>query len=210
MKNDYKFNEKWFSDVQGGWDQVFNWYCNKEKREVKNVLEVGCYEGMASIYLAEHYLKDGANYTVVDTFEGSKDESGMSDTNQHFAIQDDFIYDNFIHNTGFFPNINYTVKRGLSQHILPTLEQENNKYDFIYIDGSHKSSDTFIDAYYSHKMLKPEGIIIFDDFLWSDPLQKDDIDHAPKLGIDVFQLIWGHEYKQLLSGYQLGFIKLAP
>jgi hypothetical protein len=208
MKNDYKFNEKWFQDVKGGWDQCFDWYVNKQEREVRDVLEVGCYEGMASIYLAENYLKDGANYTVVDTFKGSEDESGMFDTNQGLK-QDDFIYNNFIHNTGFFPNINYTVKRGISQHILPTLQAEGKMYDFIYIDGSHKSSDTFVDAYWAHKMLKQEGIIIYDDYSWNDPTKKDDIDHAPKLGIDVWQLIYGHEYRQLLSGYQLGFIKLA-
>ena len=80
-------------------------------------------------------------------------------------------------------------------------------YDFIYIDGSHKSSDTFVDAYWAHKMLKQEGIIIYDDYSWNDPTKKDDIDHAPKLGIDVWQLMYGHEYRQLLSGYQLGFIK---
>ena len=57
MKNDYKFNEKWFQDVKGGWDQCFDWYVNKQEREVRDVLEVGCYEGMASIYLAENYLK---------------------------------------------------------------------------------------------------------------------------------------------------------
>ena len=36
-------------------------------------------------------------------------------------------------------------------------------YDFIYVDGSHNGEDVIVDAIESFKILKTNGIMIFDD-----------------------------------------------
>jgi predicted O-methyltransferase YrrM len=37
-------------------------------------------------------------------------------------------------------------------------------FDFIYVDGSHQTADVLLDACLSFKLVKPGGIILFDDY----------------------------------------------
>ena len=44
---------------------------------------------------------------------------------------------------------------------------ESEKFDLIYIDGSHHSDDVMLDAIRAFQMLKVNGLIIFDDYFWN-------------------------------------------
>lgn len=198
----YKFTEEWFDPMIPAWEQVFEQY---EKEKIKNVLEVGCYEGRATIFLCEQILQKGVNYDIVDTFGGTLEESGMEGTAERL-LTDNFIENNFQHNISFHPEINFNINKGYSQHILPTLVKQNKQYDFIYVDASHRADDTFVDAYYAHKMLKPGGLIIFDDFGWKDP-NAPHIVSSPELGIRMFFSMYDNLYTPIMQGYQIGAIK---
>lgn len=199
-----KYTEKWFDHMIPLWDQLFT--KTAEDITIKNALEIGCYEGRATSFVCEKYLQKGTNYDVIDTFRGSLEESGMVDTEGKFKENESFIEDNFKHNISFYPDINFTINKGFSQYILPQLENKGNKYDFIYIDASHKTDDTFVDAYYAHKMLNPKGLLIFDDYGWKDPNRPHVLD-SPKLGIDVFFTLYSDFYNVIYSGYQVIAIK---
>lgn len=205
MINNYKFTTNWFDAVSPGWDKLFDWYINQQENTIETILEIGCFEGKASTYMAEKWIKDGAQYHVVDTFGGSPEETGMGETMEKLK-ESDFIFDNFKHNTSFFPNIKWKIKRSISQYILPVLERKGYKYDFIYVDASHMADDTFVDAYWAHRMLKPGGIIIFDDFGWSDPNRKG-MNDSPKFGIQSFVTLYEEEYDVVLNNYQVGLVK---
>lgn len=198
----YKFTEKWFDNMIPMWEQVFEKYPN-----IESVLEVGCFEGRATVWLCENVLNDKDKkytYDVVDTFGGSLNESGMRKVKENLE-KNDFIWDNFTHNISFFPHINFNLNRGFSQKILPTMEGEE-KYDFIYIDASHRADDTLVDAYYAKNMLKKGGILIFDDYGWKDPKNLHP-SNSPELGINVFNTIYDNEFQVLFKGYQVGFLK---
>jgi hypothetical protein len=200
---DQKYTEKWFDGMIPTWTKVFSEFI--DSTNIKNVLEIGCYEGRATSFVCEKYLQKDTNYDIVDTFRGSIEESGMSRTAKRLS-EDDFIYNNFIHNISFYPDINFNINKGFSQYILPDLEKKGNKYDFIYIDASHRSDDTFIDAYYAHKMLNSKGLLIFDDFEWQDPKQPNLVD-SPKFGIRSFYTMYEDLYDVIFKGYQLVLIK---
>tara|TARA_Y100000385_G_C12795409_1_gene509486 strand:+ start:74 stop:697 length:624 start_codon:yes stop_codon:yes gene_type:complete len=197
------FTESWFDAMIPLWDSIFTQHI--APIGVKNVLEIGCYEGRATSFVCEKYLQKGTNYDVVDTFGGSLEETGMERTAKGL-LENDFIYDNFNHNISFYPDISFNIDRGFSQYILPKLEKQGNKYDFIYIDASHRADDTFMDAYYSHKMLNSKGLLIFDDFGWKDPNQPHKI-NSPQLGIEVFFTMYGDLYDLVYQGYQIAAIK---
>lgn len=200
---DQKYTEKWFDPMIPIWSKLFSESIDSTK--IRNVLEIGCYEGRATSFVCENYLQKGTNYDVVDTFGGSLEESGMSGTAERL-LKDDFIYNNFSHNISFYPDINFNINRGFSQYILPELEKKGKKYDFIYIDASHRADDTFMDAYYAHKMLNSKGLLIFDDYMWKDPTQPHRV-NSPQLGIEVFFTMYDNLYDIVFQGYQIGLIK---
>jgi predicted O-methyltransferase YrrM len=57
------------------------------------------------------------------------------------------------------------IIKGDSFSALVKLNQEKKiEFDFIYIDGSHAACDVMSDAVLAWKLLKENGIMIFDDY----------------------------------------------
>lgn len=54
-----------------------------------------------------------------------------------------------------------------SEFALPRLLETNQRFDFVYIDGSHLFENGFIDAYYAARLLNDGGWLAMDDS--SDP-----------------------------------------
>jgi predicted O-methyltransferase YrrM len=200
----YKFTTEWFDIAIPTWTELFV----NNKRQIKDVLEVGCYEGRATVWLCENVLTEpGSTYEVIDTFGGSLSESGMVHEKEQSEQGALTIEENFRHNIQFFPDIEFKIHKGFSQKVLPQLDKK--EYDLIYIDASHRADDTLVDAYFAHKLLKPGGIIIFDDFGWKDPKDLAPI-NSPELGIRMFWQLYQSEYEILFEGYQVGFMKKTP
>jgi predicted O-methyltransferase YrrM len=205
----YKFTEDWFDPMIPVWSEIFTQYREKVGN-IQSVLEVGCYEGRATVWLCENVLTPETRldyqYDIIDTFEGSLEESGMEKTKERLE-QDNFIENNFIHNISFFDHIKFNINKGYSQQILPYLAQ-NSFYDFIYVDASHRADDTFVDAYYAHKALKIGGLLIFDDYGWKDPKDLHEV-NSPQAGVDMFWKLYNREYQIVYHGYQVGLLKIA-
>ena len=51
----------------------------------------------------------------------------------------------------------------LSAVTLPALAAQGRTFDLIYIDGSHRFDDVFVDAYFSLRLLAANGVVMFDD-----------------------------------------------
>ncbi len=202
MNKNYKFTANWFDDAAKPiWEQLF-----QRIPPPKKVLEIGCYEGKATTWLCDNILSgDDIQYHIIDTFEGSLHESGMKPIEQWLSQDASYIENNFRHNISFHSNINFTIHKGYSQLILPTLPLEET-YDFIYIDASHRADDTFVDAYYAAKMLKTNGVLIFDDYAWKDPNNTHLVD-SPQLGVDVFYKMYDTHFQIIFHGYQIGMVK---
>jgi predicted O-methyltransferase YrrM len=49
---------------------------------------------------------------------------------------------------------------------LDRLAQENELFDFIYIDGSHARDDVLMDSVLAWRLLAPNGICMWDDYTW--------------------------------------------
>lgn len=202
----YKFTEEWFDIAIPVWDELFK---NHYKTPIKSVLEIGCYEGRATVWLSENALGEGVDYDVIDTFGGSITESGMVGTASRLEGDKSFIQTNFEHNISFFQDrISFNIHKGYSQHELPKLVEAGKQYDFIYVDASHQSDDTFVDGYFANKMLKKGGLIIFDDFGWKDP-KKPHENCSPETGVRLFFSLYSDLYHAAFAGYQIGAIKVA-
>lgn len=200
---DDKYSVDWFTHNIPTWDQVFKQKEIKGKNSLK-FLEIGCFEGRATNYLLENILTgDNCEIHVVDTFQGSLNESGMNwDSSYEFSD----LYKKFSNNISQYKD-KVSIHVGESGKILKK-DFEDNSFDFIYVDGSHTTPDVLQDAILSHSLLKVGGIIIFDDLGWKDPNNPHPTS-SPEMGITFFYNAYILKYDILFQGYQLGLIKKA-
>ena len=134
----------------------------------------------------------------MDTFEGSMEHQEGA---VHTFEQIDSLYDTFMHNVSPFAE-RVDVQVGQSQLILR--KHRLNSYDFIYIDGSHRSPDVLEDGILCFRLLKAGGIMIFDDYDW--PTYAGTLDN-PRFGIDSFLDNYAGQYAVLFKDYQVAIQK---
>lgn len=126
----------------------------------------------------------GANLLSVANIYASHPESQLVcidpwfdyDEYPEYKGQQESIYTSFMRNVEPIQD-KLTVHRGLSNEVIPTLE--DNSFDIIYIDGNHEPEYVLEDAVLSFRKLKVGGYLIFDDYGWGGP-------DLTKRGIDGF------------------------
>ncbi|NER34840.1 MAG: tetratricopeptide repeat protein [Oscillatoria sp. SIO1A7] len=163
-----------------------------------NVLEIGCFEGMASCWLLDNILThDSARITCIDNFEGVWEKT-KNDPNANRTVEQRFDF-----NIAISGSANKVTKLvGLSQEVMRSLPL--NSYDLIYIDGSHKASDVLEDAVISWRLLKAGGWIIFDDYNF---VFRDNPNWNTGLGIDAFMSVMQEQITVIYRGDRQVFIK---
>ena len=87
---------------------------------------------------------------------------------------------------------------GLSRNLLRLCSA--NTFDFVYVDGGHRSIEVLEDAVLSFRLLKRKGIMAFDDFKWKYWASPDGI---PELAINAFLRIYRRKITVLRKGYQV-------
>lgn len=121
-------------------------------------LQIGAFTGDASLWLFEHILTGpGSTLTDVDTWEGSDEPD-----HEHMDFAEvEQVYDD---RTQAIAAPWRLIKfKGTS---LDFFSCEPDLYDFIYIDGDHTAVGVLSDAVHAYPLLKPGGLIAFDDYLW--------------------------------------------
>jgi len=185
------FTNNWFEVTAKGNFEKYLLPLTKDESKSFNFLEVGCYEGQASVWLMENTT---AKLTVIDTFEGSK---------EHDKQFEKTLLNRFTENIAPHEK-RVEVLVGTSREHLKRLE--NDSYDFIYIDGSHQASDVLEDAVLAFPLLRKNGIMIFDDYTWGLGMEHYDI---PVFGIDAFLAVYGNQLKVLEKNSQVIISKMA-
>jgi predicted O-methyltransferase YrrM len=202
--NDYKFTKDWFNWAPEVWTQLIPLLPERKK-----FLEIGSFEGRSMAWIVENMLADDAgvaSVVCIDTWEGGE---------EHGAENMDVVETRFSHNRLHAQDkywmrtkndnaqfIVETVKGESSwvlPHILTNWKGSVGSYDFIYIDGSHIAKDVLTDACMAWPLLKPNGIMVFDDYTWGNPR---DVLHRPKMAIDSFSTTFAEELDIVHVGYQ--------
>lgn len=94
-------------------------------------------------------------------------------------------------------------RKGYSQDVLRVLEVEG--YDFAYIDGCHTAACALTDTVMTWELIKPGGIIIFDDYAWH---MKEPPAERPKIAFDAFLEAFINQIEVRQIGRQLIVKKL--
>tara|TARA_Y100001970_G_scaffold79352_1_gene101010 strand:+ start:859 stop:1563 length:705 start_codon:yes stop_codon:yes gene_type:complete len=138
------------------------WFCNnlnyltvnfKNIKNVKNMLEIGSYEGRSAIFFLKNF--SNSNITCVDTWSGS---------DEHKSVNFELIEKNFDLNTLFYQSNNLLTKHKMKSN---EFFKTNHKYfDLIYVDGDHSSDQVKIDLINSWNILNKDGFLVLDDYMW--------------------------------------------
>jgi SAM-dependent methyltransferase len=172
------------------WKELLGAYAGKPQI---SYLEVGVWEGRSALWMLENILTDpSASLTAIDIVATNRWVKNLS-------------------LSGRGQNVKMIVAP--SQKALRTLSPES--FDIIYIDGSHLAADVLADAVFAWELLKPGGIMIFDDYCldasdFGADGQAFPLDKLPKVAIDAFLLAYNAELELLHRYYQLAVRKRSP
>lgn len=181
----YKFDHDWFSTNIPNLTKLFGGYRGEKG---PNILEIGAFEGRSTVWFIDNI--PGSFVTTIDTWEGGKDH----DPNNP-EINWKTVFSNFNHNVR---EKNVAAIQSTSFDALTAMIKEDyDKFDFVYIDGSHTAADVNLDLILSFKLLKVGGLIYCDDYLWG--FNEFPIYDCPKLGIDSFVNVYADKLMPIVG-----------
>lgn len=146
------------------------------------MLEIGSFEGRSTVWFLENILTEqGAEITCVDVFSEPRWE---------------LRFDHNIRVSGLGGKVRKL--KGRSEDLLPELPRAS--YDIIYVDGSHEAGAVLMDALLSWTLLKPGGLLLFDDYRW-EPEKKSS--QRPQMAIDLFLESFAGRFELVHQDYQV-------
>lgn len=124
------------------------------------VLIIGAYEGLSTNWFSNQLLEHpDSQLHVVSQFRGTSEQKdgqwSQKDLEQIFKFNAYFSW--------YYYKIN-TVPIDKDNLILAaSILDPEIRFDLIYVDGNHEFKDVLYDATVSYNLLKPNGMLIFDD-----------------------------------------------
>jgi predicted O-methyltransferase YrrM len=172
------FTKDWCTNNIGTWKRYLKKYKNHETK----ALEVGSYEGRSAIWMLDNVLThEKSHITCVDNFTVGKD-----------------VHKRFTENMKPYQG-KFKLYKEDSKVALKRSEVLKQHFDIIYIDGSRHSRNVLEDAILCFDLLKPNGLMIFDDY--TDSREHDQ--SCPKPAINAFLDIYASELQVLLTKWQV-------
>jgi GR25 family glycosyltransferase involved in LPS biosynthesis/predicted O-methyltransferase YrrM len=175
------------------------------KQPTCEILEIGTFAGTSVIGMLQ-YLPN-ARATTIDQWNSYEEKKCGTEINTDCLknMEQNNIEKVFHENvmkSGFREKV--TAIKGSSEFVLIDLIKQNKKFDFIYVDGSHKAIDCYVDCLLSWQLLNDNGIMGIDDYLYKISLT-DEFENVMK-GVDHFLEKIKGQYILLVNGYRI-FIK---
>lgn len=176
----YAFTNGWFANSQKIWERILPQY------DVRRVVEIGSYEGRSACFLIETLAaKHPLELHCIDTWAGGVEHSG----DDMGAVEARFHGNVAQARAQAAHAVDLHVDKSLSHPALARLVAagRSGSFDLVYVDGSHQAPDVLADAVLAFMLLRKGGLMIFDDYLWSEHLPggRDPL-RMPKPAIDAF------------------------
>ncbi|HEY6213868.1 MAG TPA: class I SAM-dependent methyltransferase [Vicinamibacterales bacterium] len=191
----YRFSYDWVTTHTDDWKRDL-----QHLRGQPNVraLEIGCFEGQSACWFLDNILTHPTSRLVcVDPFAVSM----ASILLRYFEAR----FDENIAASGAADRVTKLI--GPSQVVVRMLQPV--QFDFIYVDGSHKVGDVLVDAVLAWTVLRPGGVVMFDDYaLVDDAAPEGLMARAPGRALDAFMSILGQSAELVRRDWQLVLRKM--
>jgi predicted O-methyltransferase YrrM len=225
-KLEYKGMYGWYNDLPQGTNakdlfELMLKYFNHSyisKKEKVRVLEIGTYTGISLINILKN-IPNAVGYGL-DTWSNYYEKALVGDTDMLKNIENLEVEKSFYMNiiSSELEDRMFGIKGESHKVLMDMILNIGEKFDLIYVDGSHSSIDTYMDCYLSFLLLNNGGMMIIDDYLYnvedeSIPILniKGDsnlIRHCPYDGINKFLEKHKGQYKILNMSYRIFLEKL--
>lgn len=184
----YRYTKPWF--IGSGLNLLATKYVDTTKKNT--ILEIGCYEGLSSVFLADNLLDHpDSSLTCVDPFL-------TIDTNDHKDLLTNGEELNFDHNIKICKNTNKIIINKITSDKF--FETNDKIFNFIYIDGCHENDYITRDMENSFKALESGGIMWMDDYGGGSKV-------PIRYTMDKFLEKYAGQYELIYKGWQLAIRK---
>lgn len=185
----YKYTKSWFINSEINKKLLHIIDCNKENK----ILEIGCYEGLSSVFFADNLLNHDKSLLVcIDPFL-------QIDNNDHGHLLQNHEEENFDYNISVCSNADKIQINKITSDDF--FKFNNQTFNIIYIDGCHLPDFITRDMENSFNVLEKDGIMWMDDYGGGE-------DDSIKNTMNQFLMKYDGMYKLIHSGYQLAIQKL--
>jgi glycosyltransferase involved in cell wall biosynthesis/precorrin-6B methylase 2 len=131
----------------------------------RRILEIGTYAGTSLIEMLR--LCPSATAITIDRWT-NYEENGLAILSQMKERNIEHIFYANIRAAGMTDRV--SVMKGDSVDMLLRLVEQGCRFDFIYIDGSHKCIDCYADMAIAWRLLHPGGVLAVDDMYYMSSL----------------------------------------
>jgi hypothetical protein len=187
-----------------GKELTTNWTCtnyqlwadilSSRREESLQILEIGSWEGRSALFFLNYLPK--ARIVCVDTFAGSIEHRSWPIWQRIWQLRG--IEGRFDRNLAQFGE-RVQKRKENSLVALGELGIEGQRFDLIYVDGSHLAIDVYRDGVLAWALTAPGGIIIFDDY----QRRRGPECELPHIGIDAFIETVKGSFEELFRGHQI-------
>lgn len=179
LKVRFEFSENWFELVRSEWETLAQPLSRNEHGAPRKtrILEIGSFEGASTTWMLQNMMDHpDSRLFSVDTFEGGMEHQNANEALAKppgtLAYSLPTLEARFRSNVSKCKNFEkLKIIKALSSQALLQLRQDEAKFDFVYIDGSHIAIDVLSDAVLSWPMLEVGGVLVFDDSRWKGYLE---------------------------------------
>ena len=186
--NDYKYSQTWFMNSE----IKYNLANFLDKSKENNMLEIGCFEGLSSVFFADNFLSNpNSKLTCVDPFLTIPD-------NDHSDFLQKKEEMNFDFNISVCKNSDKIIIHKITSDDF--FKNNSSTYNFIYIDGCHETEFIKRDMENSFNFLDKNGIMWMDDYRGGDGNK---IQNAMNAFLEKYK----GQYELIHIGYQLAIKK---
>jgi len=188
---DKEFKHDWFTANVPYWMDIFQKHGLRD-RPIR-AMEIGSFEGLSACFTLQQLPQ--AQLTCVDTWDGSDELTALAFDSVERA------FDRHVE-----PWRDRVTKTKMSSlRYLANLDS-GEKFDLIYVDGSHHGDDVMVDLVLSFGHLKVGGVMIMDDYLWRYyPRSAEE----PARAINSFLRLCEGRHKLVMAYRQVAIVKTA-
>lgn len=170
---------------------------------VERVLEIGSYQGRSACWMLENMISSSGELVCIDPFLHQDPDPFCCD--YPYAGNPEIT-------ARFWRNIRQAQKPqqrvellvSRSYPALAELISRKQQFDFVYIDGNHRSPQVLTDAVMCWGLLKSTGIMLFDDYL---KIETPGLQGAQP-AIDSFLEIFQEHVEIVCTGWQVAVKKI--